>query len=154
LIGRLDDVSFKNGNPGVSLSGAGSHFRHCIDFYNCFLTEVGTGSVNYDLRTRDDMLEASRALAIEELGKIIEGLRKLLLIDGSRALQVVLEDGAAPHVGVVRSRSSVKRELQFLLSHTIHHYALIALALRLQGFEPGEEFGLAPSTLEYRRKSA
>jgi hypothetical protein len=48
--------------------------------------------------------------------------------------------------------STVARELQFLLSHTVHHYALIALILRLQGFEPGEEFGVAPSTLAHWRR--
>jgi hypothetical protein len=55
---------------------------------------------------------------------------------------------------VVWSYSSIGRELQFLLSHTIHHYALIALALRLQGYEPSAEFGVAPSTLQYWRKAA
>ncbi len=50
--------------------------------------------------------------------------------------------------------SSVKRELQFLLSHTIHHYSLVAVALRAQGFEPGADFGVAPSTLRYWRKIA
>jgi hypothetical protein len=48
-------------------------------------------------------------------------------------------------------RSTVARELQFLLSHTIHHYALIALVLRLQGFTTGEEFGVNPSTLRHWR---
>lgn len=52
------------------------------------------------------------------------------------------------------SISSLKRELQFLLSHTIHHYSLIALALRLQGFEPGAAFGVAPSTLKNWRETA
>ena len=30
--------------------------------------------------------------------------------------------------------------------------ALVALVLRLRGFEPGEEFGVAPSTLKYWRR--
>jgi len=154
LIDRLDDVLYSKESPALLLNSAGSHFRHCIDFYNCFLAEVGTGRINYDLRTRDEMLEADRALAIEEIEKIVEGLRKLFLVDGSRALQVVLEEARAPRGGLVWSWSSVMRELQSLLSHTIHHYALIALTLRMQGFEPGEEFGVAPSTLEYRRKTA
>ena len=45
--------------------------------------------------------------------------------------------------------SSVERELQVLLSHTVHHYALIAVALRLHGHPVDEEFGVAPSTLRY-----
>jgi hypothetical protein len=49
--------------------------------------------------------------------------------------------------------SSVGRELLFLSSHTVHHWALVAALLRHQGIEPGVEFGVAPSTLDHRRTS-
>ena len=52
------------------------------------------------------------------------------------------------------SRSTLRRELQFLLSHTIHHFALIGLLLSFHGVEPGEEFGVAPSTLKHWRSQA
>jgi hypothetical protein len=48
----------------------------------------------------------------------------------------------------VWAASSLARELQFTLSHTVHHYALIALILRLQGFAPPADFGVAPATLQ------
>jgi hypothetical protein len=38
------------------------------------------------------------------------------------------------------------RELGMLLSHTVHHYALIAMLLRARGIEPPADFGVAPST--------
>ena len=47
--------------------------------------------------------------------------------------------------------SSLSRELQFLLSHLVHHQALVAVMLRVYGFVPTEEFGVAPATLENRR---
>ena len=43
------------------------------------------------------------------------------------------------------------RELLFLISHTVHHFALIAFMLRSFGIEPGDKFGVAPSTLRYRQ---
>ena len=49
-------------------------------------------------------------------------------------------------------RSSLLRELQFLLSHTIHHYALIASLLERRGVRVRDElsgFGVAASTLEH-----
>src|SRR5258708_40320826 len=46
--------------------------------------------------------------------------------------------------------SSVGRELQALSSHTIHHFALIAITLRLQGFDVDPDFGMSPSTLRYQ----
>jgi hypothetical protein len=33
----------------------------------------------------------------------------------------------------------------------VHHYALIAALLRQRGFEPGEEFGVAPATAAHWR---
>jgi hypothetical protein len=45
--------------------------------------------------------------------------------------------------------SSISRELQVLSSHTIHHFALIAMTLRMHGVELDAEFGMAPSTLRY-----
>jgi hypothetical protein len=47
----------------------------------------------------------------------------------------------------------VGRELQYLLSHTIHHYAIIGSILRAQGVEPGPDFGVAPSTLRHWGKA-
>jgi hypothetical protein len=46
--------------------------------------------------------------------------------------------------------SSVGRELQALSSHTIHHFALIAIALRVHGLEVDPDFGMSPSTLRYQ----
>ncbi len=37
LIRRLDDDTYSKENTTFSLNAAGCHFRHCIDFYNCFL---------------------------------------------------------------------------------------------------------------------
>lgn len=47
--------------------------------------------------------------------------------------------------------SSLGRELQFLSSHTLHHYALIKLLLDDTGLDLGPEFGVAPSTLAWQR---
>jgi hypothetical protein len=85
---------------------------------------------------------------------VIESLNRLSDVNDLKEIEVKLE-GLSNDKGVSDwSRSSLLRELQFLLSHTIHHYSLIVLALRVQGFEPGVEFGVAPSTLKHWRKTA
>jgi hypothetical protein len=45
--------------------------------------------------------------------------------------------------------STLVRELLFLVSHTVHHFAVIRLLLAAEGIDPGEEFGTAPSTLAH-----
>jgi hypothetical protein len=52
------------------------------------------------------------------------------------------------------TRSTVRRELQFLLSHTVHHYALIAMICHRHQRPVESDFGVAPSTLNYRRRAA
>ena len=44
--------------------------------------------------------------------------------------------------------STLSRELQFLVSHTVHHDALIAAAARALGVATEPDFGIAPSTLK------
>jgi len=144
---------YSRATPRCLQGGIGAHFRHCIDFYNCFLSSAGSGRINYDLRARNELVEGDPDLAAFELQAIIDGLRKFSFADGHSELLVVLEGSTRTHE-CCWSRSSIARELQSLLSHTVHHYAFIAVALRLQGIQPAFEFGVAPSTLEYWRQTA
>lgn len=153
LICQLDDRMYSNTNPRYSVSGAGSHFRHCMDFYDSFLSGLKSGRINYDSRRRDCTLAVDRSAATIKMNAIIDGLKSVRLVDGQKDLQVSLENSVY-NDSPVWSRSSVARELQSLLSHTTHHYALIAVALRLQGFEPRSEFGIAPSTLAHLKKAS
>ena len=69
-----------------------------------------------------------------------------------RALMVRMEDaGPTPDCWM---SSSLARELQMLSSHTIHHFALIAMTLRAHGVELDADFGVAPSTLRARGRAA
>jgi hypothetical protein len=65
-----------------------------------------------------------------------------------------MEDGDTSEVQDSFMRSSVSRELQVLSSHTIHHFALIAMTLRAHGVDLDPEFGMAPSTLRYLASKA
>ena len=145
---------YSKATPRCLQSSIGGHFRHCVDIYNCFLSSVNSGRINYDLRARNELVESDPELAAFELQAIIDGLRRFSFADGHAELLVVLEGSKRSRECPCWTRSSIARELQSLLSHTVHHYALIAIALRLQGIELATEFGVAPSTLEHWRKTA
>jgi uncharacterized damage-inducible protein DinB len=148
LLEQLDDQRY-NAITGLPVqSGVGGHIRHCLDFYNSFLAGMRDGCVDYNRRERDALVERDRAFAATRLRIVIAELESLPIRDGALPLFVALE-GAGEESWC---ESTVLRELQFLLSHTIHHYALIALLLRLQGFEPDAEFGVNPSTLQHWRQ--
>jgi len=155
LIERLDDASFTRAPGGPFRGGVGPQFRHCLDLYDCFLRGLDDGRVDYAARERDNRVESDRERAGESARRIIELLSRL---DASRlqsglAVRSEIEPGGRP---VEWNASSVGRELQFLLSHTIHHYALIGAMLTQQGIElAGDlaDFGVAPSTLRHWRES-
>jgi hypothetical protein len=50
--------------------------------------------------------------------------------------------------------SSISREIEFLHSHTVHHYALVARRMTDAGYFTDATFGVAPSTLRFRQASA
>ena len=72
----------------------------------------------------------------------------LLVVPLAQAAEPPADDAPS----VPWSGSTVRRELDFLLSHTVHHYALIAMSLRLRGLPVPAELGVAPSTLEHWRR--
>jgi hypothetical protein len=153
LLERINDRLYTETGGLPLQSGAGGHFRHCIDFYQSFLAGLAAGRIDYDRRERDALVERDRAFAATKLRIVISELRSLPPDRGEAGVLVSLEGGEGASSGLHGwCLSTVSRELQFLLSHTVHHYALVALALRLQGFEPGEEFGVAPSTLKHWRR--
>ena len=146
LIRRLEEGLLTGASELVPGGTVGSHFRHCLDFYVSFLRGLETGNVDYDSRDRTPQWETSRERALGALARVVRDLEALRAEDALRPLQV---RGDGPQDEEGWSRSTVGRELQYLLSHTIHHYAIIGSILRAQGFEPGPDFGVAPSTLRH-----
>jgi hypothetical protein len=50
--------------------------------------------------------------------------------------------------------TTLGRELLFLSSHTVHHFALVAQYCRAAGVEPEQDFGKAPATRAFERLAA
>lgn len=134
--------------PVESLSGAsiGQHTRHIIELYQCLLNGYDTGIVNYDNRKRDLLLETGREAAINALLYIST---KLEQPDKEIAIQYEL------HGSPLLIVSNYFREVYYNLEHCIHHQALIKVGLVTLGFHPvPEQFGVAPSTIQYRKQCA
>ncbi|HSM14725.1 MAG TPA: hypothetical protein VLA66_11730 [Thermoanaerobaculia bacterium] len=151
LLGRVSDHAYGAGT--AEAKPVGPHFRHVLEHYSCFLGGWAAGRVDYDARARESALETRRQSALDRVRELADGLAGL---DASRledAVEVRLECGLGGEEQQW-SRSTVRRELQFLLSHTIHHYALIGLLLARLGIDPGETFGVAPSTLKHWERNA
>ena len=150
LLDRLNGELYTRPNPQCFDTKIGGHLRHNIDHYSSFLKGCRSGRVDYDERLRDHRVENDPDHAICELNRIAGELGKLESEDLDKALYVKMDSGNTDSTKSW-SKSTIRRELQFLLSHTIHHYALIAVICNLQGVKTPPDFGVAPSTLKHQQ---
>jgi len=132
-------------------ASAGPHFRHILDHYRCFLRGLPTGRIDYDERDRDPVLENDPAQARAALAAVSRELSELEPVARDHRILVHVATSADGDSPADWASSTVKRELLFLQSHTVHHFALIALLVRGAGIDLGEDFGVAPSTLAHRK---
>lgn len=145
LLGGLSPESYTKRTPACFNGSAGGHLRHIVEHYLSFLQGTETGEIDYEARARDPLIENNPEHAVAQLEAIGE---RLALVSADRMLRVRVEatpEGVAPEWGA----STVVRELEFLLSHTVHHYALIGVICQLSGHVLPKDFGMAPSTLRY-----
>lgn len=143
LLGSLADTDYTRAEPGVS--AVGEHFRHIVNHYDALLS--GGSRIDYDTRERANRVASDRQLALAKLRELIG---RLAAVDFQPALTVErLLTSANGQLETVSMQTSPGRELDFLISHTTHHYAVIALILRARNFSVGPDFGMSRSTLRH-----
>jgi len=147
LLEEIGREEYAGSPPAIAPHRVGGHLRHILEFYECFLDGVGSGSIDYDARKRDLAVETDRTAAFAKTHSVGQRLLSGAFRD-NMAVRVRMEDGEC------LLNSSVGRELQVLTSHTVHHFALMALVLRTLGIRVDPDFGMAPSTLRHLAEAA
>lgn len=133
-----------NGNHSGTIGG---HVRHCLDHVSALLLGIETGEIDYDHRERGTPEEKDRHKAfavVQELERQLLDLPQAVLNDPVEVRAMVSTNG--PPIDLA---SNIAREFVFVLSHTIHHNAMIAAAVKARGHSVPDGFGYAPSTLAY-----
>jgi uncharacterized damage-inducible protein DinB len=133
--------------PAARVSGSvGEHVRHCLD-HVAALTALEGEELSYDVRGRGTRVEVDPMTAVNEIERLCFRLDHLPDDDQrSITLSAMLE----PDAPAATMRSTVARELAFVIQHTIHHCALIAVLLEWQGWRVPYGFGVAPATAAAR----
>ena len=143
-VERLDDTTYAAPPPGRTTGGVGGHVRHCLDHVSALLSATRSGVCQYDRRRRGTDVETSRIAActrIVDLSSALVCLDSLVLDD-----PVLVESQIEPGGAMILTRSSVCRELAFVISHTIHHNAIVGQLLQARGVALDHRYGVAPST--------
>lgn len=133
--------------PIHHLSGAtiGQHVRHTIELYLELIAGYPQGIIHYGKRKRDPRIESDPQLAIEKINYILDHLP----VENKKLTFIGDDDAAMTENNIA---TNYFRELAYNIDHTIHHMALVRVALvELEVIAVPEEFGVAPSTLKYRR---
>lgn len=128
----------------------GAHVRHLIEHYESLLRS--TGYTDYDQRSRDREVEQSPQSALSRIAGIRDSLREIVPLGRNTRMSVTYNCERNGQVTHLPLDSSLERELLFLVSHTVHHMALIAVLARARGIIVPESFGVAPSTLRHYRR--
>lgn len=127
-------------------SPIGAHVRHIIEFYEEFFKSINADNdihLSYDKRQRNTIYEQSPESALEVLKNIRHQLETFSNTDQNVFLSVTLDPLTKTLTTV---RSTLYRELHYLLDHTTHHMALIKMIAELQSLNLGDNFGMAHAT--------
>jgi len=139
--------------PCVNLFGntIGQHVRHIIELFQCLENGYEAGTVNYEKRKRDIFIETDRDLASRLLDAIARGLYK-----PNKSLQLIACYDEESVIDGITIETNYYREIAYNLEHTIHHMALIRVAITEIGndIQLPDNFGVASSTIKYRKQCA
>ncbi|MBN8852165.1 MAG: hypothetical protein BGO55_00270 [Sphingobacteriales bacterium 50-39] len=139
-------------SPCSSLSGhtVGQHVRHIIELFQALEHGYDRGTVNYEKRKRDKAIETDSVLACRLLQQIGEGLDRP---DKDLLLEATYDEQGSASLVIP---TNYRREIAYNLEHTIHHMALIRIGIRELDslLILPEGYGIASSTLNYRRECA
>ncbi|MDC0087938.1 hypothetical protein OAI07_00185 [Akkermansiaceae bacterium] len=149
LTELASDNQWGNRNDGFRGSTLGQHMRHTLDHVEALCTGLPKGVVNYDLRIRATNMETSTSTANSRCQFLKAELTKIGQDYTSDSKVNALSSCSNDSESHPQS-SSFGRELQFVISHTVHHFAILAAICHSLDIATSADFGIAPSTLKHQ----
>jgi hypothetical protein len=148
-LNQLHDTEYTQPSKILFNATIGQHARHIIELFLCLEKGYGEGVVNYEKRKRDHRIESDRKLAMQLLKDIYRRIER-------PNTELILEtEDFEDSVTTVSIPTNYYREIAYNLEHTIHHMALIRVGINeVSSIVLPDEFGVAFSTLKYRKECA
>jgi hypothetical protein len=145
----IEPQQYRYKNPLMSGATVGQHVRHVIELFQEMINGYRTGEINYENRQRNFLIETDIAFAIQQMRAIADVFS---MPDKNLLLTTAYADDGEDAVTIT---SNYTREMIYNIEHTIHHMALIRIAyMSAFNIELNEAFGVAPSTIKYRKACA
>lgn len=146
VISLSNDQYAKKPASGGSI---GAHVRHVVDHATALVDGLQSGTICYDQRQRGTTVEFESETGLTTIRQLCEALSQLRdrAVDEQVMVELILSADAPPQ----RMPSTLGRELAFVLSHTVHHHAMMRFQAEQLGIGVAEWFGYAPSTIQYQK---
>jgi uncharacterized damage-inducible protein DinB len=150
LLGVVDQITESDFcKPSASLNASvGQHLRHTLEFFICLEQGFEHGTVNYDKRIHNKVMESDKYVTMNAIRQIQE------FINNQQVDKVLkLEVGYLPNSDAcVSVDSNYLRELVYNIEHAVHHMAIMKIGIRevADYISLPEDFGIAVSTLRYK----
>jgi len=146
LLLLLNDEQYTKKICFLNNASIGAHTRHIIELIQCLTNGYSRGTVDYINRDRNLLIEQNRSIALNELSVI-----SMLIMQPDKYMELLTENMNENQS--IHLNTSFYREIEYNKEHTIHHLALIRVALREMNLPiVNESFGVAHATLKYISK--
>ena len=146
LLKSLSNDQYSRKIKHLGNASIGGHTRHIIELIQCVNKGYDSDTVDYLNRIRNLDLENSKSLALEVLLEIEKELKR-----SDKNLKMVVENTSLD----CSVNTTYFREVVYNTEHTIHHLALIKVALLEMNLDlVNHDFGMAYSTIQYQASLA
>jgi uncharacterized damage-inducible protein DinB len=155
LINFMDLISgtqYATNLPILSNNSIGKHIRHIVEFYQYLLNSYHQEQsvVDYDERPRNQQTETDKQYAAQQIRQLI-GRLAATTDNKEMFLNFTLNESG----GKQTLNTTFYRELAYNLEHTVHHLAIIKMAMMAHFPEiaVNKNFGVAYSTVQHQQNA-
>jgi hypothetical protein len=144
LLSLLNDEQYNQQIEHLGKASIGGHTRHIIELLQCAIVGYETGVIDYVNRPRNMDIQTNRFIALTNL----EWLEQQINLP-NKQLEMKVEDLEDAVESTVPT--TYFREVVYNTEHTIHHLALIKVALiEMKVDLVNDNFGMAYSTIKHK----
>jgi hypothetical protein len=144
ILDQVNEADYSRALPILDNGTLGRHVRHILEFYECLFLSDDGDTICYDDRKRNLVLEEHVAIASEYIDTIIS---KISGVGHNKFLFLKSRFGTEE----ITMNSSLYREITYNIEHTVHHLAIIRIALSAECkyICLSNTFGYADSTIQF-----
>lgn len=152
ILRQLTDEQYGQNLDIFNGSSVGKHIRHIFDFYNCIFDGCKGGSIDYNCRDRNPVIETNRMAALSAFEQVVQLADN---ISDEMQLKIVADFSIDENEIRPVVSSSIGRELMYAYDHAVHHLAIIKMGVQAAFPEVilDNHIGVAPSTIKYQSKN-